>query len=159
MSFDAFIILTIFIACFMLFYFLDKQKLTKNMKAGTDFLNIQKDNPKVFTTSSGLQYLPLVQSKSLEQTLMPTPESTVAIHYHGTLINGTVFDSSKDQVKPINFELKNMISGLKEGILLMRKGDETRFFIPHTQAYGTKKTGNIEPGSTLIFDVKLIDFY
>lgn len=165
MSLDAIVIIGLFVTCFMFFYFKGKNNLAKNIKEGHDFLQTNQIVPEVSTTSSGLQYLVLEKSEQLEQTetsesdLMPKLESTVTVHYHGTLINGTVFDSSVDRGQPISFKVGNVITGWKEGLLLMNKGNKYRFFIPHHLAYGDRKAGAIEPGSTLIFDVTLIDFY
>ena len=165
MSLDAIVIIGLFVACFMFFYFKGKHKLTKNIKEGHDFLQSNQKDPEVSTTSSGLQYRVLEKSEQLEQTetpesnLTPNLDSTVTVHYHGTLINGTVFDSSVNRGQSISFKLGNVITGWKEGLLLMQKGDKYRFFIPHDLAYGDRKAGAIEPGSTLVFDVTLIDFY
>ena len=78
------------------------------------------------------------------------------MHYHGTLIDGTVFDSSVDRGKPISFGLNQVIPGWTEGVQLMVEGDKFRFYIPSSLAYGDQATGKIPAGSLLIFDVELI---
>jgi peptidylprolyl isomerase len=105
------------------------------------------------TTPSGLQYLRLIEGKG---TKHPTAKSKVTVHYHGTLLNGTIFDSSTERGEPITFGLNQVIKGWTEGVQLMTEGDKTRFFIPSHLAYGNQSVGSIEAGSTLIFDVELI---
>jgi peptidylprolyl isomerase len=78
------------------------------------------------------------------------------VHYHGTLIDGTVFDSSVNRGEPISFSLNQVIAGWTEGLQLMVTGEKTRFFIPSDLAYGNRSAGKIKPGSTLIFDVELL---
>lgn len=78
------------------------------------------------------------------------------MHYHGTLIDGTVFDSSVDRNEPISFGLNQVISGWTEGLQLMVEGEKTRLFIPSNLGYGDRAAGKIKPGSTLIFDVELL---
>jgi len=80
----------------------------------------------------------------------------VKVHYHGTLIDGTVFDSSVDRGEPIGFGLNQVIPGWTEGLQLMVVGEKTRLFIPSDLAYGNRNMGVIGPGSTLIFDVELL---
>lgn len=79
------------------------------------------------------------------------------MHYHGTLLDGTVFDSSIERGQPISFELNRVISGWTEGLQLMVEGDKFRFFIPSNLAYGNRATGKITPGSLLIFEVELLE--
>jgi peptidylprolyl isomerase len=81
----------------------------------------------------------------------------VKVHYHGTLLDGVVFDSSVDRGTPISFPLNRVIKGWTEGVQLMKVGDKYRFFIPANLAYGNSATGSITPGSTLIFEVELLD--
>lgn len=115
--------------------------------------NATKDG--IITTDSGLQYEVLEASGGEEH---PTAESSVSVHYHGTLINGTVFDSSVDRGEPVDFPLANVIKGWTEGVQLMAKGDKYRFFIPADLAYGDNQVSpDIPPGSTLIFEVELLD--
>ena len=104
-------------------------------------------------TRSGLQYL------VLEEGSGNTPAATdmVKVHYHGTLLDGSVFDSSVDRGQPISFGLNQVIPGWTEGLQLMKEGGKTRLFIPSELAYGDRATGTIPPGSLLIFDVELIE--
>ncbi|MGL6147952.1 MAG: FKBP-type peptidyl-prolyl cis-trans isomerase, partial [Plesiomonas sp.] len=81
---------------------------------------------------------------------------TVSVHYHGTLIDGTVFDSSVQRGEPISFPLNRVIAGWTEGVPLMVEGEKVRFFIPSNLAYGNRAMGKIPAGSTLIFDVELL---
>ena len=80
----------------------------------------------------------------------------MTVHYHGTLIDGTVFDSSVERGEPIAFPLDRVIKGWTEGVQLMVEGDKYRFFIPSELAYGNRSTGKIGGGSVLIFDVELL---
>lgn len=115
--------------------------------------NGQKDG--IMTTDSGLQYEVLERGDSEQR---PSAENTVKVHYHGTLINGTVFDSSVDRGEPIEFPLNGVIAGWTEGVQLMAIGDKFRFFIPADLAYGDAQASpRIPPGSTLIFEVELLD--
>lgn len=115
--------------------------------------NASKDG--VMTTDSGLQYEILERGTSDQS---PTAESTVKVHYHGTLVNGTVFDSSVERGEPIEFPLNGVIAGWTEGVQLMSIGDKFRFFIPADLAYGDNQASPlIPPGSTLIFEVELLD--
>ena len=78
------------------------------------------------------------------------------VHYHGTLIDGTVFDSSVERGQPVQFQLDQVIPGWTEGLQLMKVGDKFRFFIPSELAYGDSGVGPIAPNSTLIFEVELL---
>jgi peptidylprolyl isomerase len=89
--------------------------------------------------------------------VLPSAGSTVKVHYHGTLIDGTVFDSSVDRAQPISFPLNQVISGWTEGVQLMVIGDKFKFFIPSNLGYGNRATGKITPGSLLIFEVELLN--
>lgn len=111
--------------------------------------------PGVVTTKSGLQYEVVRRGNSNEH---PSATSKVNVHYHGTLIDGTVFDSSVDRGKPISFPLNGVIAGWTEGVQLMSPGDKFRFVIPANLAYGDSQASpKIPPGSTLIFEVELLD--
>ncbi|MEZ8140753.1 peptidylprolyl isomerase [Enterovibrio norvegicus FF-162] len=148
------VILVIFV-----FIILNRQKAKKaaaeNIEAGTAFLDKNAQEEGVMTTASGLQYKVLEQG---EGEAHPTAKSRVKVHYHGTLLDGTVFDSSVQRGEPIDFGLNQVIRGWTEGVQLMKKGEKTRFFIPSHLAYGNGSAGAIKPGSTLIFEVELLDF-
>lgn len=133
-----------------------KQKMAgdQNVKAGEAFLaaNAKKEGVKV--TASGLQYKVL---KSGKGTKSPKATETVKVHYHGTLIDGTVFDSSVERGEPISFPLNGVIPGWTEGVQLMKEGDKFQFTIPSKLAYGERGAGGkIGPNSTLIFEVELL---
>ena len=90
--------------------------------------------------------------------LQPTLDSTVVVHYHGTLIDGTVFDSSVNRGEPIKFPLRNVIKGWQEGVAMMKTGGKATLVLPAEIAYGdTGSPPVIAPGATLVFDVELIE--
>ena len=129
------------------------EKATANLKAGQDFLAANKNNDGVVELPSGLQYLVLTEGTGAK----PTEFNTVTCHYHGTLIDGTVFDSSFNRGKPASFPLNMVIKGWTEGLQLMGTGSKWRFFIPPHLGYGDRQVGpTIGPNSTLIFDVELL---
>ncbi|WEM43333.1 FKBP-type peptidyl-prolyl cis-trans isomerase [Photobacterium sp. DA100] len=130
----------------------NKQAAVENIKAGETFLAENQEKEGVQTTASGLQYLVLQQGTG---TVHPKPSDKVTVHYHGTLLDGTVFDSSVDRGETIQFGLNQVIKGWTEGLQLMVEGEKTRFFIPAELAYGNRSIGAIPPGSVLIFDVEL----
>ncbi len=130
-----------------------KQKAVKNMQKGIEFLAANKTAEGVQSTASGLQYKVLTEGTGTEH---PGPRDRVRVHYHGTLIDGTVFDSSVNRGEPITFGLNQVIRGWTEGLQLMVVGEKTRLFIPSDLAYGNRDMGVIGPGSTLIFDVELL---
>ncbi|MGB5855484.1 MAG: FKBP-type peptidyl-prolyl cis-trans isomerase [Oceanisphaera sp.] len=140
------------------FYFIrnsnNKKAAAENIMIGSEFLATNKANDDVLETASGLQYQILIKG---EGTVHPTASSTVTVHYHGTLLDGTVFDSSVDRNEPISFPLNRVIRGWTEGVQLMVVGDKFKFFIPSKLAYGNSATGNITPGSLLIFEVELLE--
>lgn len=126
----------------------------KNEAEGKAFLeaNGQKDGVK--TTASGLQYKVIKAGSGVS----PTAENTVKVHYTGTLIDGTVFDSSVDRGEPIEFPLGGVIPGWTEGLQLMKPNAKYQFFIPYNLAYGERGSGpKIGPKATLIFDVELLE--
>jgi peptidylprolyl isomerase len=129
-----------------------KQAL-QNEQAGATFLAQNKTHEGVMTTESGLQYLQLNAGHGQRH---PKASDSVRVHYHGTLIDGTVFDSSVTRGQPIDFPLNRVIAGWTEGLQLMVEGEKTRLFIPPQLAYGNRRTGPIPSGSTLIFDVELL---
>lgn len=132
---------------------LNSSKAKDNIVAGETFLAENNKADGVLTTASGLQYLVLEGGTG---TTHPTATDKVEVHYHGTLLDGTVFDSSVDRGEPIVFGLNQVIPGWTEGLQLMVEGEKARFFIPSHLAYGNRAAGKIAPGSTLIFDVELI---
>lgn len=126
----------------------------QNIEVEQNFLaeNAQKEG--VITTESGLQYLVLVEGTGTEK---PLPSNKVKVHYHGTLIDGTVFDSSVDRNEPITFGVKQVIKGWQEGLQYMVVGQKIRLFVPSKLGYGKGGSGPIPPSSTLIFDVELLE--
>lgn len=130
-----------------------EDKATANLQAGEAFLAENKKRPEVVTTASGLQYEVLTEGTGEK----PGPRSTVTCHYHGTLTDGTVFDSSVKRGQPASFPLNMVISGWTEALQLMSVGSKWRLFLHPTLAYGNRSTGAvIGPNSTLIFDVELL---
>ncbi|MDR1809083.1 MAG: FKBP-type peptidyl-prolyl cis-trans isomerase [Prevotella sp.] len=133
---------------------LQEERLTLNLKAGQEFLTLNKNKPGIVTLPSGLQYQILKKGEG------KTPAATdqVKVHYTGTLINGTVFDSSVERGTPATFGVTQVIKGWTEALQLMPVGSKWKLFIPSDLAYGTSGAGrHIEPNSTLIFEVELLD--
>lgn len=125
----------------------------KNLEAGLAYLEENKKREGVMVTESGIQYEVLTAAEGPK----PTAENTVKVHYHGTLIDGTVFDSSVERGEPAVFPLNRVIKGWTEGVQLMSVGSKYRFHIPSELAYGSRATGDkIKANSTLIFDVELL---
>lgn len=133
---------------------LQKEKMEINKKAGEEFLHINKGRAGVVELPSGLQYQVLKQGNGAK----PKATDKVKCHYHGTLINGTVFDSSVQRGQPAVFGVNQVIPGWVEALQLMPVGSKWRLFIPSNLAYGEQGAGEmIEPNNTLIFDVELLD--
>ena len=129
------------------------EKAAANLKAGEDFLADNKTKGGVVTLPSGLQYQVLKEGTGAK----PGARDKVTCHYHGTLIDGTVFDSSVQRGQPASFPLDRVISGWTEGLQLMPVGSKWRFFIPPNLGYGDRQvSAQIGPNSTLIFDVELL---
>jgi peptidylprolyl isomerase len=143
---------------FVIFYFaksaMNKKAAVENIAIGEDFLASNKQNDDVVETASGLQYQVMQKGQGSEN---PNASSTVKVHYHGTLLDGTVFDSSVQRGSPISFRLNQVITGWTEGLQLMVEGDKFTFFIPAKLAYGNRASGKIAPGSLLIFEVELLE--
>ena len=118
-----------------------------------EFLAENAKKAGIHETSSGLQYEVLVEG---EGEVHPSATSKVNVHYHGTMLDGSVFDSSVERNSPISFGLNQVISGWTEGVQLMKAGDKFRFFIHPNLGYGDQAAGKIEPGSLLIFEVELL---
>ncbi|WP_375749500.1 FKBP-type peptidyl-prolyl cis-trans isomerase [Vibrio sp. HN007] len=125
-----------------------------NFAEGQAFLAENAKKEGVMTTESGLQYLILQEGSG---DTHPKSTDMVKVHYHGTLIDGTVFDSSVDRGEPISFPLNRVIKGWQEGVQNMVVGQKVRLFIPSTLGYGKNGTGPIPPSATLIFDVELLE--
>lgn len=122
-------------------------------RIGAEFLIKNQTVEGVVVTDSGLQYK-VLQAGSGERH--PAATDTVKVHYHGTLVDGTVFDSSVERGQPISFGLHQVIRGWTEGLQTMVEGQKTRLFIPPELGYGDRSAGKIPPGSVLIFDVELL---
>lgn len=134
---------------------LKNEKAAANLTAGQKFLAENKANEDVVETASGLQYKVLTMGSGDK----PKAHNTVTCHYHGTLIDGTIFDSSVQRGVPASFPLNMVISGWTEGLQLMPTGSKFRFFIAPHLGYGERQvSATIGPNSTLIFDVELISF-
>jgi FKBP-type peptidyl-prolyl cis-trans isomerase len=132
-----------------------QQQFAVNKTAGEAFLSDNFNKEGVKTTLSGLQYEVLSEGSGTH----PGPTSQVTVHYHGTLIDGTVFDSSVQRGTPATFGVNQVISGWTEALQLMRKGSKYRLYIPQELAYGANAPGGvIQPYMALIFDVELLDF-
>lgn len=124
-----------------------------NLKEGQDFLAANKNKPGVTETPSGLQYEVITEGTGPK----PSSSDKVKCHYHGTLINGTIFDSSVQRGQPATFPLNQVITGWTEGVQLMGVGSKWRFFIPPHLGYGNRQVGpTIGPNTTLIFEVELL---
>jgi peptidylprolyl isomerase len=132
----------------------NKKDAAENIEIGSNFLIENKANADIIETGSGLQYEVLQRGDGNER---PSARSTVKVHYHGTLLDGTVFDSSVDRGEPISFPLNQVIKGWTEGVQLMVVGDKFKFFIPSELAYGNRATGKIAAGSLLVFEVELLE--
>ena len=136
------------------------EKHGDNKKKGEEFLEANKKKSGVQVTESGLQYIVIKEGKGAK----PGPNDNITVHYHGTTIEGEVFDSSVDRSKldgakpkPATFILSQVIPGWVEGLQLMKEGAKYKFFIPQELAYRFRPAGEkVKPFSTLIFEVELI---
>lgn len=125
----------------------------ENKSKGEDYLKSNKDKKGVVVTESGLQYEVLREGKGKQ----PAAENSVVVHYQGTLIDGTVFDSSYERNQPATFAVNGVIPGFSEGILLMKEGAKNRLTIPAGIAYGEQGPPSIGPNQVLVFEVELIE--
>lgn len=124
----------------------------KQLAVGKTFLDKNRTKAGVQTTASGLQYEVLQSGKGAH----PKPTDMIVAHYHGTLIDGTVFDSSVQRGQPIEIGCNQVIPGWTEALLLMSVGDKWRLTIPSNLGYGARASGKIPANSVLIFDVELL---
>ena len=132
---------------------LEEKQRTAAKSEGERFLAENAKRPEVTVTPSGLQYEVLNEGTGRS----PKATDTVRCHYHGTLIDGTVFDSSYQRNQPADFGLNQVIAGWTEGVQLMKEGAKYRFYLPYHLAYGEHGAGNsIPPFATLVFDVELL---
>tara|TARA_B100000809_G_scaffold263627_1_gene317326 strand:+ start:12027 stop:12494 length:468 start_codon:yes stop_codon:yes gene_type:complete len=131
----------------------DEQSYDDIRDAGISFLEANKAREGVKVTSSGLQYKVIKEGNSIH----PIATDDVKVHYHGTTIDGVVFDSSVDRGEPSSFPLNRVIKGWTEGLQLMGEGAKYTFYIPYELAYGVNGAGGtIKPYMALVFEVELI---
>jgi len=128
-------------------------RTTKAQEKGKAFLVENAKREGVVVTESGLQYEVLTAAEGDK----PAATDTVTVHYHGTLVDGTVFDSSVERGETLSFALNRVIPGWTEGLQYMSKGSKFKFYIPSELAYGPRNAGKIPPHSTLIFEVELFE--
>jgi FKBP-type peptidyl-prolyl cis-trans isomerase FklB len=128
------------------------ESVAKNKAAGQKFLEENKKKPGVVTLPSGLQYQIIKEGTGPK----PTANDQVQVHYHGTLIDGTVFESSVERGQPITHSASGFIAGWNEALSMMPTGSKWKLFIPSDLAYGDQGSGQIQPGSTLVFEVELL---
>jgi FKBP-type peptidyl-prolyl cis-trans isomerase FklB len=130
------------------------EKITFNKAVGKAFLEGNAKKPGVVSMSNGMQYEVMVAGTG---SVKPTLSNKVKCHYHGTLIDGSIFDSSVQRGEPISFPLNGVIKGWQDGVQLMTVGSKWKLFIPSDLAYGDRSAGPfIGPGMTLIFEVELL---
>ena len=136
-------------------YLQEKQKAKNegNIATGKKFLDENRTKPGVKELPDGLQYMVMTEGTGA----MPVPTDTVIVHYHGTLIDGTVFDSSVEKGKPIEYPIGGFIQGWQEALQMMKVGSKWKLFVPPGLAYGERGSGQKVPGnSTLIFEMELL---
>lgn len=126
---------------------------TDNQAAGEAFLAENADKEGVKVTDSGLQYKVLEEGEGAS----PSAESEVEVHYEGSLLDGTVFDSSYERGEPVSFRVNQVIEGWQEALQMMSVGDTWMLYIPPELAYGSRGQGPIGPNETLTFKVELLD--
>ncbi len=125
----------------------------ENIDKGAKFMKEISNNKSVYTTPSGLKYRKVSEGNGKK----PKATDRVKVHYTGTLIDGTKFDSSVDRGEPITFALNQVIPGWTEGLQLMDEGSKYILYIPYNLGYGEQPAGSIPAGSTLIFEVELLE--
>ena len=131
-----------------------KESVTRNLREGEKFLRENARREGVKSLDNGLQY----EVKTEGQGAKPAPGASVVVHYHGTLIDGQVFDSSRERNSPLTISLNNVIQGWKEALPLMKTGARWMLYVPPKLAYGEGGSPpTIGPNSTLIFDVELLE--
>ena len=124
-----------------------------NIDAGAKYMQEISRNKSVYTTQSGLKYRKVKEGNGKH----PKATDRVKVHYTGTLIDGTKFDSSIDRGEPITFPLNQVIPGWTEGLQLMDEGSTYMLYVPYNLGYGEQPAGSIPAGSTLIFEVELLE--
>jgi FKBP-type peptidyl-prolyl cis-trans isomerase FklB len=132
---------------------MQEEKIKPVLEAGKQFLATNKKRPEIKTTASGLQYEVLIEGTG------PKPKATdkVTVQYKGTFLNGMEFDSSFKTGKPATFALNGVIAGWTEGLQLMSVGSKYKFYVPHNLGYGMYDYNSIPGGSTLIFEIELLN--
>ena len=123
-----------------------------NKAEGEKFMQDNKMKDGVVTTDSGLQYRIMEAGNDVK----PGPKDTVFVQYTGTLLDGTVFDESDKEKDPVRFTLNRVIKGWTEGLQHVGEGGKIQLFVPDSLAYGARRTGNIGPNSTLLFDIEVV---
>jgi FKBP-type peptidyl-prolyl cis-trans isomerase len=131
---------------------IQEEKAVKNKAEGADFLAANKSKPGVVTLPDGLQYTVLTEGSGA----MPQADNVVSVHYRGTLLDGTEFDSSYKRGQPAQFPVNGVIRGWTEALQLMKTGSKWKLFIPSELAYGENGQRSIPPNSVLIFEVELL---
>lgn len=138
-----------------------QEAVQANIEAGKKFMEANSNNKSVYTTPSGLQYRRIREGNgkhpSMNSDIKGAKPDKVKVHYTGTLIDGKVFDSSVQRGQPITFALDRVIPGWTEGIQIMDEGSKYMLYIPYNLAYGERPAGDIPGGSTLIFEVELLE--
>lgn len=129
------------------------QRQLQQQQKSQGFFKQNKQREGVMETESGLQYEVISEGTGKS----PKAEDRVKVHYHGTLVDGTVFDSSVERGEPIEFDLNRVIPGWTEGLQLMKEGAKYKLFIPSNLGYGPRPQGKIPANSTLIFEVELLE--
>jgi len=131
-----------------------QEKASANLARGEEFLKQNKQREAVTATDSGLQYEVISEGDGER----PTSSDTVVVHYEGSLLDGSVFDSSYERDNPATLPLNGVIKGWQEGLQLMKEGAKYKFFIPADLAYGESGAGQrIGPNETLVFEVELLE--